>query len=138
MKKVILLIACVFLLTSAAYAGDVYYFSNDSSGIVTQKLAMDFGEGGISVASLEKMGYAVAIYDIDKDSPIGNHKADTPWVGYIIKGSVTSNLYDKEGDTTIKETNELKAGDLMFWEPGTFHGWDPGPKGWLSIWVRKM
>jgi hypothetical protein len=49
------------------------------------------------------------------------HEGDDSWFGYVIRGSVESILTDKaKGNRSVVRLN---AGDHLFFDPKTMHGW---------------
>ena len=135
MKKTILLVTGILLLTSLAYAGDSYYITNTPSGITSEKTPLKFSEGEISAATLDKMGYEMAVYKFAPNSSMKVHAAEVQWIGFSVSGTVKLSLAGK--DKKVTSTLDLKPGDFYVFEANTFHGWQVGDEEWVSVWVRK-
>jgi quercetin dioxygenase-like cupin family protein len=135
MKRTILFVIGIFLLTSLAYAGDSYYIQNTSSGITSEKAPLKFSEGEISAAVVDKMGYETAVYKFAPNTSMEVHAAEVQWIGFVISGTGKLTLAGK--DKKVTSTIDFKPGDLFVMEPDTFHGWQVGNEEWISVWVRK-
>ena len=137
MKKTILLVIGILLLTSLSYAADSYYITNTPTGITSEKAPIKFSDPdkGISAAVVDKMGYEMAVYKFAPNSSMEVHAADTQWVAFHVSGTVKLTLAGK--DKKVTSTLDLKPGDIYVFEADTFHGWQVGDEEWVSVWVRK-
>jgi quercetin dioxygenase-like cupin family protein len=123
MKKVILLIACVLLLTSVAYAGDLYTVTEKGgvAGAAKAPFPMDKIDNGCTLGvSSTPWGITGYVFSCPKGAAWPLHTGPDRWWGYVAIGTVESTLGTAD---KANETHTLSAGDVITFEPNTNHGW---------------
>jgi quercetin dioxygenase-like cupin family protein len=138
MSKHLLLAWFGFVLSIApACAGDVYIIDNAAGKkpIVIQKdafaltnvpdLGKDKPNKGFNYGTaLDIPGTGVQVMrgHIDAGGTIAIHEVAQQYILYVIAGTGTLDLVDKDGVTTVGQV-KYKPDDVIVFQPDTLHGW---------------
>lgn len=138
MRKFVLS-ACFGLGFAAApaLAGDVYVIENAAGKkpVVIQKDSFALGDvpamgegkpnqGFKYGTALELAGTGVQIArgHVDAGGTVATHEGPQQYLLYVISGTGTLGLVDKDGTTTVAEV-KYKPDDLIVFQPNTMHNW---------------